>query len=64
MFVTYTKLVGDKVVVQLKNDDVVVEGFDYAIAADRKGDWEAVAKMVEREAKRRNREQKHKGNHG
>ena len=55
MFDVCERLSEGVIVLQLRKDGKVVEGFDYQIRAEKKKDWEALKKMLLKEADRRNR---------
>ena len=55
MFDVYEHLSKDVIVLQLRKDGKIVEGFDYQIKVERKKDWEALRKMLRKEANRRNK---------
>lgn len=55
MFDVYEHLSKDVIALQLRKDGKVVEGFDYQIKVERKKDWEALRKMLLKEANRRNK---------
>ena len=44
MFVTYTKLVSNRVIVQLREDNKVVPGYDFSVEADNRREWEKLTK--------------------
>jgi hypothetical protein len=55
MFDVYEHLSKDVIVLQLRKDGKVVEGFDYQIAVERKKDWETLRRMLLKEADTRNK---------
>jgi hypothetical protein len=55
MFEVYEHLSKDKIILQLRKDGKVVEGFDYQIAVEKKKDWEVLRKMLLKEANKRNK---------
>ena len=59
MFDVYEHLSKNVIVLQLRKDGKVVEGFDYQIKVERKKDWEALRKMLRKEANRRNKKVLH-----
>ena len=55
MFEVYEHLNKDMIILQLRKDGKVVEGFDYQISVEKKKDWEVLRKMLLKEANKRNK---------
>jgi len=55
MFEVYERLNKDVIILQLRKDGKAVEGFDYRISVGKKKDWEALRKMLLKEADKRNK---------
>ena len=55
MFEVYEHLSKDVIILQLRKGGKVVGGFDYQIAVAKKKDWEALRKMLLKEANKRNK---------